>query len=323
MDKEHRVSVYDMVKELNLKEVTPEINSKEVYIEQAEINRPALQLAGFFENFAQNRVQIIGKAEHLFIEEVEKDVENAKNIYKRFVGAGIPVIVFCRNLHPSEMMIKVAKEYGVPVLISQDTTSEFMAEVIRWLGTVLAPSITIHGVLKTLEKYYVADIGLRYMLLGSRSTDVGHILENVIYLELIRRGHRLVSDDVVEIKRVSKKSLIGTSPEVTRFFIELRGIGIIDVKNLYGVESVKMEQEINLVIQLEDWNKDADYDRLGLEEKYVEYLGNKVAAHTLPIRPGRNLAIIVEAAAINHRQKKMGYNAAEELYKRVTGQMED
>ena len=147
MDKEHKVSVYDMVKELNLKEVTPEINSKEVYIEQAEINRPALQLAGFFENFAQNRVQIIGKAEHLFIEEVEKDVENAKNIYKRFIGAGIPVIVFCRNLHPSEMMIKVAKEYGVPVLISQDTTSEFMAEVIRWLGTVLAPSITIHGVL--------------------------------------------------------------------------------------------------------------------------------------------------------------------------------
>ena len=293
MDKEHRVSVYDMVKELNLKEVTPEINSKEVYIEQAEINRPALQLAGFFENFAQNRVQIIGKAEHLFIEEVEKDVENAKNIYKRL------------------MMIRVAKEYGVPVLISQDTTSEFMAEVIRWLGTVLAPSITIHGVL-------VDVFGEGILITGESG-----IGKSEAALELIRRGHRLVSDDVVEIKRVSKKSLIGTSPEVTRFFIELRGIGIIDVKNLYGVESVKMEQEINLVIQLEDWNKDADYDRLGLEEKYVEYLGNKVAAHTLPIRPGRNLAIIVEAAAINHRQKKMGYNAAEELYKRVTGQMED
>ena len=272
MDKEHRVSVYDMVKELNLKEVTPEINSKEVYIEQAEINRPALQLAGFFENFAQNRVQIIGKAEHLFIEEVEKDVENAKNIYKRFIGAGIPVIVFCRNL---------------------------------------APSITIHGVL-------VDVFGEGILITGESG-----IGKSEAALELIRRGHRLVSDDVVEIKRVSKKSLIGTSPEVTRFFIELRGIGIIDVKNLYGVESVKMEQEINLVIQLEDWNKDADYDRLGLEEKYVEYLGNKVAAHTLPIRPGRNLAIIVEAAAINHRQKKMGYNAAEELYKRVTGQMED
>ena len=263
MDKEHRVSVYDMVKELNLKEVTPEINSKEVYIEQAEINRPALQLAGFFENFAQNRVQIIGKAEHLFIEEVEKDVENAKNIYKRFIGAGIPVIVFCRNLHPSEMMIRVAKEYGVPVLISQDATSEFMAEVIRWLGTVLAPSITIHGVL-------VDVFGEGILITGESG-----IGKSEAALELIRRGHRLVSDDVVEIKRVSKKSLIGTSPEVTRFFIELRGIGIIDVKNLYGVESVKMEQEINLVIQLEDWNKDADYDRLGLEEKYVEYLGNK------------------------------------------------
>lgn len=311
MDKEHKVSVYDMIKELNLKEVTPEINSKEVYIEQAEINRPALQLAGFFENFAQNRVQIIGKAEHLFIEEVEKDVENAKKIYSRFIGAGIPAIVFCRSLHPSEMMLSVAREYGVPVLVSQDATSEFMAEVIRWLGVVLAPSITIHGVL-------VDVFGEGILITGESG-----IGKSEAALELIRRGHRLVSDDVVEIKRVSKKTLIGTSPEVTRFFIELRGIGIIDVKNLYGVESVKMEQEIDLVIQLEDWNKDTDYDRLGLEEKYVEYLGNKVAAHTLPIRPGRNLAIIVEAAAINHRQKKMGYNAAEELYKRVTGQMED
>ena len=300
MDKEHKVSVYDMVKELNLKEVTPEINSREVYIEQAEINRPALQLAGFFENFAKNRVQIIGKAEHLFIEEVEKDV-----------GAGIPAIVFCRNLHPSEMLLDIAKKYSVPVLISQDSTSEFMAEVIRWLGVVLAPSITIHGVL-------VDVFGEGILITGESG-----IGKSEAALELIRRGHRLVSDDVVEIKRVSKKTLIGTSPEVTRFFIELRGIGIIDVKNLYGVESVKMEQEIDLVIQLEDWNKDADYDRLGLEEKYVEYLGNKVAAHTLPIRPGRNLAIIVEAAAINHRQKKMGYNAAEELYKRVTGQMEE
>ena len=179
MDKEHRVSVYDMVKELNLKEVTPEINSKEVYIEQAEINRPALQLAGFFENFAQNRVQIIGKAEHLFIEEVERDVENAKNIYKRFIGAGIPVIVFCRNLHPSEMMIKVAKEYGVPVLISQDATSEFMAEVIRWLGIVLAPSITIHGVL-------VDVFGEGILITGESG-----IGKSEAALELIRRGYEV------------------------------------------------------------------------------------------------------------------------------------
>ena len=134
---------------------------------------------------------------------------------------------------------------------------------------------------------------------------------------MIRRGHRLVSDDVVEIKRVSKKSLIGTSPEVTRFFIELRGIGIIDVKNLYGVESVKDTQSIDMVIKLEDWNKDKEYDRLGLEDQYTEFLGNKVVCHTIPIRPGRNLAIIVESAAVNYRQKKMGYNAAQELYNRV------
>ena len=305
MDKEHRVSVYDMVKELNLKEVTPEINSKEVYIEQAEINRPALQLAGFFENFAQNRVQIIGKAEHLFIEEVEKDVENAKNIYKRFIGAGIPVIVFCRNLHPSEMMIRVAKEYGVPVLISQDATSEFMAEVIRWLGTVLAPSITIHGVL-------VDVFGEGILITGESG-----IGKSEAALELIKRGHRLVTDDVVEIRKVSDETLVGSAPDVTKNFIELRGIGIVDVKSMFGVQSVRETQNIDLVITLEDWSREKEYDRLGLEEEYTEFLGNKVVCHSIPIRPGRNLAIIVESAAVNHRQKQMGYNAAQELYKRV------
>ena len=178
-----------------------------------------------------------------------------------------------------------------------------------WMNVKLAPCISIHGVL--VDVY-----GVGVLIMGESG-----IGKSEAALELIRRGHRLVSDDVVEIKRVSKKSLIGTSPEVTRFFIELRGIGIIDVKNLYGVESVKMEQEINLVIQLEDWNKDADYDRLGLEEEYIEYLGNKVVCHSLPIRPGRNLAVICETAAVNHRQKKMGYNAAQELYRRVQANM--
>ena len=298
-----------MVQELNLTNLTPEIDLSEMRIMTAEINRPALQLTGYLEHFANERVQIIGYVEYTYLMQLSDEKRIMK--YERFISSKIPCVIFSTMTKPSQDMIDMAIKYNVPTFVTERTTSSLMAEIIRWLGVQLAPCISIHGVL--------VDVYGEGVLITGESG----IGKSEAALELIRRGHRLVSDDVVEIKRVSKKTLIGTSPEVTRFFIELRGIGIIDVKNLYGVESVKMEQEINLVIQLEDWNKDADYDRLGLEEKYVEYLGNKVAAHTLPIRPGRNLAIIVEAAAINHRQKKMGYNAAEELYKRVTGQMED
>lgn len=303
MNKEHKVSVYDMTKQLNLKEVIPEINTREIFITQAEINRPALQLAGFFEHFSNKRIQIIGNVEYLYLQEIRKDDAAEGIIFERLFSAGIPCLVFCNNLEPNNRMTYIAKKYNVPILISRETTSEFMAEVIRWLGVELAPSISIHGVL-------VDVFGEGILITGESG-----IGKSEAALELIKRGHRLVSDDVVEIKRVSKETLVGSSPEVTRFFIELRGIGIIDVRKLFGVESVRMTQNIDLVIQLEDWNKETDYDRLGLEEKYVEYLGNKVVAHSLPIRPGRNLAIIVETAAINHRQKKMGYNAAEELYR--------
>ena len=197
----------------------------------------------------------------------------------------------------------------VPVLGTDRPTSEFMAELIYTLGEELAPCITVHGVL--VDVY-----GEGLMITG----DSG-IGKSEAALELIRRGHRLVTDDVVEIRKINEHTLIGTSPEVTRHFIELRGIGIIDVKTLYGVECVKEKQQIDLVIKLEDWKKDADYDRLGLEEEYIEYLGNKVVCHSLPIRPGRNLAVICETAAVNHRQKKMGYNAAQELYRRVQANM--
>jgi len=311
MNKEHKVSVYDMTKQLNLKEVIPEINTREIFITQAEINRPALQLAGFFEHFSNKRIQIIGNVEYLYLQEIRKDDAAEGIIFERLFSAGIPCLVFCNSLEPNNRMTYIAKKYNVPILISRETTSEFMAEVIRWLGVELAPSISIHGVL-------VDVFGEGILITGESG-----IGKSEAALELIKRGHRLVSDDVVEIKRVSKETLVGSSPEVTRFFIELMGIGIIDVRKLFGVESVRMTQNIDLVIQLEDWNKETDYDRLGLEEKYVEYLGNKVVAHSLPIRPGRNLAIIVETAAINHRQKKMGYNAAEELYKRVTGQIRE
>ena len=199
----------------------------------------------------------------------------------------------------------MAEEANIPVFNTEKKTSEFTAEIIRWLNVQLAPCISIHGVL--VDVY-----GVGVLIMGESG-----IGKSEAALELIKRGHRLVSDDVVEIRKVSDETLVGTAPDITRHFIELRGIGIVDVKTLYGVQSVRATQNIDLVITLEDWDKEKKYDRLGLEEEYTEFLGNKVVCHQLPIRPGRNLAIIVETAAINYRQKKMGYNAAQELYKRV------
>lgn len=209
---------------------------------------------------------------------------------------------------PGEFL-ELAKEHGVPILRTKKTTSSFSSELNRWLKVELAPRISIHGVL--------VDIYGEGVLITGESG----IGKSEVALELIHRGHRLVSDDVVEIKKVSDETLIGTAPDITRHFIELRGIGIIDAKALFGVESVKNTQSIDLVIKLEEWDKNQEYDRMGLEEKYIEYLGNKVVCHSIPIRPGRNVAIICESAAVNFRQKKMGYNAAMEMYNRVTSNL--
>ena len=213
--------------------------------------------------------------------------------------------MFCRELQPDEIFLKYSAKYGVPVFQTKQSTSVFMAELIRWMNVRLAPCISIHGVL--------VDVYGEGVLITGESG----IGKSEAALELIKRGHRLVSDDVVEIRKVSEETLVGSAPDITKHFIELRGIGIIDVKTLFGVSSVRDTQNIDVVIQLEEWDKDKEYDRLGLEEEYTEYLGNRVVCHRIPIRPGRNLAIICESAAVNHRQKKMGYNAAQELYNRV------
>ena len=228
---------------------------------------------------------------------------------ERCVASKIPCVIFSTKTEPDEDMINLAIKYDVPIFVTDQTTSTFMAEIIRWLNVELAPCISIHGVL--VDVY-----GEGVLIMGESG-----IGKSEAALELIKRGHRLVSDDVVEIRRVSDATLVGSAPDITRHFIELRGIGIIDVKTLFGVESVKDTQSIDLVIKLEEWDKDREYDRLGLEEEYTEFLGNRVVCHSLPIRPGRNLAVIVESAAVNHRQKKMGYNAAQELYRRVQENM--
>lgn len=305
----YQVSLSTIVEKMGLKNATPEISTDDIMITQADINRPALQLAGYFEHFDSDRVQIIGMVEYTYLRKIEENDVVVERLDRLF-GAKIPCIVFCRGLEPCERLIEAAQRFHVPVLTTEQHTSAFMAEVIRWLNVELAPRISIHGVL--VDVY-----GEGVLIMGESG-----IGKSEAALELIKRGHRLVSDDVVEIKRVSEDTLVGTSPEITRYFIELRGIGIIDVKTLFGVESVKLTQSIDLVIKLEEWDKTVDYDRLGLEEQYTEILGNKVVCHSIPIRPGRNLAIIVESAAVNHRQKKMGYNAAVELYNRVTGNIQ-
>ena len=220
-----------------------------------------------------------------------------------------PCIVFCRNLPVDDRLIELATKYQVPILRTKRATNEFMADLIQCLNYNMAPRCTVHGVLVDIY-------GEGILIMGESG-----IGKSEVALELIHRGHRLVSVDVVEIKRINESTLLGCAPDITRHFIELRGIGIIDAKSLFGVESVKDDQNIDLVIKLEEFNKEQDYDRLGLEELYTEFLGNKVVCHSIPIRPGRNIAIICESAAVNHRQKKMGYNAAWELYNRVTNNL--
>ncbi|MCI9385173.1 MAG: HPr(Ser) kinase/phosphatase [Lachnospiraceae bacterium] len=297
------VSIERVIEKFSLKNLTPQIDVENIKIHQPDINRPALQLAGYFEHFEETRPQIIGFVEYSYMENLSD--KKKKEVYPQVISEKTPCIIFCRDLHPDELFMKTALKNNVPLLITEKSTSAFMAEIIRWLNVKLAPCISVHGVL--------VDVYGEGVLITGESG----IGKSEAALELIKRGHRLVSDDVVEIRKVSDDTLIGSAPDITRHFIELRGIGIIDVKTLYGVQSVMDTTNINLVIRLEDWDKEKKYDRLGLEENYTEYLGNKIVCHNIPIRPGRNLAIICESAAVNYRQKKMGYNAAQELYQRV------
>lgn len=297
------VTIEELIEKMNLKNVTPEIDVEKAVLTHPDVNRPALQLAGFFDHFDKERVQIIGYVEQAYINNMSQ--EQRRKVYDRLLEEKIPCLVYSRGQMPDEDMLELCNHYDIPCLVSDKTTSDLMAEVIRWLKVKLAPCISIHGVL-------VDVFGEGVLIMGESG-----IGKSEAALELIKRGHRLVTDDVVEIRKVSDETLIGSAPDITKHFIELRGIGIIDVKTLFGVESVKDTQAIDMVIKLEDWNRDKEYDRLGLEDLYTEFLGNKVVCHSIPIRPGRNLAIIVESAAVNYRQKKMGYNAAQELYKRV------
>lgn len=296
---EYKVTVQEISNAFHLKLLNSGVDIQTRTISHAEINRPALQMTGFFEYFDSYRMQIIGLVEYAYLEKLDSAVRD--EILGRVFGYNIPCIVICRGLEPFPELLRHATQNNTPVLQTKSTTTDFMGEVIRWLKVQLAPRVTVHGVMIDI-------FGEGVLIMGESG-----IGKSECALELVKRGHRLVADDAVEVKKVSARTLVGACPEQIRSMIEVRGIGVIDVKQMFGVQSIKMTQYIDMVIKLESWSQSKTYDRLGLDEEYIDILGNKVVCHTIPIRPGRNIAVICETAAINHRQKKMGYNAAQAL----------
>jgi len=292
-----------LIKEFELVELSNHIDISNVGIAHAEVNRPGLQLAGFYKHFERTRVQVMGQSEYAYLRELSENERDT--IFSTYFKTKPPCLIISRGLIPTEDMLIHAEIHQVPIYSSPWVTSELIGEIIRTLKIKLAPRVTLHGVL--IDIY-----GEGVVIMGE--SGVG---KSETALELVKRGHRLVADDAVEVSKIANNTLVGTCPKLIQYFIELRGIGIIDVRQMFGVEAVKTNQVIDIVLVLEHWDEKKQYDRLGLSEEYREILGNNVVAHTIPIRPGRNLAIICEAAAVNHRQKKMGYSAAKELAERL------
>jgi HPr kinase/phosphorylase len=276
----------------------------EIHITSTDINRPGLQLAGFFDYFGNDRIQVIGKVEMTYLDQMTS--EERRHALHDLFSKNVPCVVLARGMDPHPEMIELAREFNTPLFVTAEVTSRFSSNLISFLNVELAPMETRHAEL--IEVY-----GEGVLILGE--SGVG---KSETALELGKRGHRLVADDLTEIRRVSSKTLVGSAPEIIRHLIEIRGIGILDVKHLYGVGSVKMTENINLVVNMELWNSQKQYERLGMDEQFTEILGIQIPSLTIPVRPGRNLAIIIEVAAMNNRQKKMGYNAAQAFSQRIS-----
>ncbi len=292
-----------LIKEFQLEEIYLPINADEIQISSTEVSRPGLAFSGFTEIFESFRIQIIGRAEHQYLYEMNDKIRDER--LNAFFALRPVAVIITSQLSVFDEMTKYAQQYKVPILRTNDRTSGFMAALISSLNTNLGPCITRSGVL--VEVY-----GEGMLILG----DSG-IGKSETAIELVKRGHRLIADDAVEITRVSSKTLVGTAPELIRHYIELRGIGIVDVRRIFGIGSVKLTERIDMAVRLEPWDYEKMYDRFGLTQEYETILGIKVPSFTIPVKPGRNLAIILEIAAMNNRQKKMGYNTAEEFNKRL------
>jgi len=307
---EHKfnVKLSKIIDEFSLETVYAAENIKKVIVSSNEVNRPSLQIAGFFDYFDNSRIQVIGKVEISYLEKMTRE-ERLSSLEKLF-EKDFPALVVTREIDVLDEMLEVAKKYNISILRTSVSTSRFISALIAFLNIELAPRMTTHGVL--VEVY-----GEGVLLLGD--SGVG---KSETAIELVKRGHRLVADDAVEIKKVSDKSLIGSAPDIIRHFIELRGIGIVDVKTIFGMGAVKNTEKIDIIINLEVWQDKKQYDRLGLNTEYTDLLGIQIPSLTIPVKPGRNLAMVIEVAAMNHRQKRMGYNAAEALNQRIMNEMQ-
>ena len=308
MAEKFTISLKKIIDEFQLEVIYTPKDTSELLIDENDVNRPGLQLMGFYEYFNPERIQIIGKMEFAYLSTIDE-----KTRYERLellFSQKLPALIITRELPYFSEMLELAQKYEMPLLRSKESTSNFMSGLIAFLNLNLAPRITRHGVL--IEIY-----GEGVFLTGE--SGVG---KSETAIELVKRGHRLVADDAVEIRKVSNISLVGSSPDNIRHFLELRGIGIINARRLFGMGAVKMTEKIDLVVEMELWNPEKIYDRMGIDTEYASILGVKVPCLTIPVKPGRNLAVILEVAAMNNRQKKMGYNAATELLDRLGMDME-
>ena len=296
------IAIEEFCQSLNLEQLT-QTTRKEMDINVTDLNRPGMQFCGFYEFFAAERPQVIGKVEMTYLESLDPTVR--EKVLRRYMSYDLPCIISCWGMTPPKELLQIAVERDIPVFMSRVKTTKFSLQAIMYLNRVLAPHVTRHGVL--VDVY-----GVGVLLTGE--SGVG---KSEAALELVKRGHQLAADDVVDICRVSDDRLVGEAPEMVRHFMEIRGIGIIDIRAMYGVGSVIVSKSIDMVIHMEKWDSSKEYDRLGLTEETVTILGVKVPYQTMPVRPGRNLAIIIEVAARNLSLKRMGYSAAHELDRRL------
>ena len=296
------VSIRDLAKDIDL-EVVYMPDDVEYYVHYQDIHRPGLQFAGYFEHFTYDRIQIVGRTEYTYFSHMDSDTR--RNILDKFFSYEVPALIVSRGLTVKEDVIEMAKKHNRVVLATKRNTTRLINRLSSYLDSKLSPTTTIHGVL-------VDVFGVGVLIRGESS--VG---KSETALELVQRGHRLVADDAVEITKIDENLLIGQSPEVLRHFMEIRGIGIIDVRSMYGIGAVKDSKVIDIIIRLEVWNDNAYYDRLGLDKEYEEILGIDVEKLVVPVKPGRNTAMILEVAAMNFRQKRMGYDAAKEFTKKL------